>query len=207
MLLSSFGLNIGASALFEHLRKLSDKGPCGPTLEDALTAVQASSEQEQHALQQVADRVDVMPMLFGEALQQQRHELVADLGGLLASWGSTLPFAKIEAMLDRIGEETSGISAVHAEMLVVNEQLSALRGGLLRDLDGHLAPLTAEVLALRAQVEALLVQLAATPTPAASRPGQPRCRADGPLVDRPDHGSHPRGNAPGDRQSTVVAYD
>ena len=50
------GINIGASALFELLRKLSDKGPCGPTLEDALATVQASSEQEQHALQQVADR-------------------------------------------------------------------------------------------------------------------------------------------------------
>jgi hypothetical protein len=173
VLLSSFGINIGASALFEFLRKLSDKGPGGPTLEDALAAVQASSEQEQHALQQVADRVDVMPMVFSEALAQHRHELVADFGGLLATWSSTLPFVKIEAMLERIGEETRGIAPMQADLLVITGQLTALRDGLLRDLDGHLAPLTAEVLALRAQVDALLVQLAAGSPGVAPRPGRP----------------------------------
>ncbi len=173
-LLSGIGLNIGASALFEHLRKLSDKKPGGPTLDDALAAVRALGEQEQAALQQVADRVDVMPMLLSEALAQHRHELLADFGGLLAAWGSTLPFAKIEAMLARIGEETAGVSPLQADVLVIKEQLTALRGGLLRDIDGHLAPLTAEVQALRGQVDALLAQLAIAPASAAGRPGRSR---------------------------------
>lgn len=174
-LLSGIGLNIGASALFEQLRKLSDKGPCGPTLEDALAAVQALGEQEQRALQRVADRVDVMPMLLNEALAQHRHELVADFGGLLAAWGSTLPFAKIEAMLGRIGEETRDLSPMQADVSAIHDQLAVLRDGLRADVDSHLAPLASEVWALRAQVDALLTQLAsAGPPTAASTPGRPR---------------------------------
>lgn len=174
-LFSAIGLNIGASALFEQLRKLSDKGPCGPTLEDALAAVQASSEQEQRALQQVADRVDVMPMMFSEALAQNRQELLADLDGLLTTWGSTLPFATIMAMVERIGEETRGISPLQADVLVVKEHLSALSGGLQGDMDSRLTPLASEVQALRARVDALLIQLAtAGPPPAAPGLGQPR---------------------------------
>ena len=96
-LLSGFSVNVGTRALFERLRRLSDWGPCSAIREDALVAVQASSEQEQRALKQVADRMDVMPMLLSEALAQHRHELVVDFGGLLATWGSALPFAKIEA--------------------------------------------------------------------------------------------------------------
>lgn len=121
-LLSGFGINIGASALFNFLDRLSAKGPNGPTLDDALAAVQALGEQEQRALQQIADRLDVMPMLLGEALTQHRHELLADFGGLLASWGSTLPFARIEAMLARIGEETAGISPMSAEVQALQAQ-------------------------------------------------------------------------------------
>ena len=161
-LLSGFGINIGASALFEQLRKLSDKGPCGPTLDDALAAVQALGEQEQRSLQQIADRVEVMPMLLSEALAQHRQELLADFGGLLTAWGSTLPFARIEAMLARIGEQTAGISPVQAEVQALQARLAALQAGLRDDLDDQLAPLAADVRALRGQVNALLAQLSAT---------------------------------------------
>ena len=183
-LLSGVGLNVGASALFEQLRKLSDKGPSGATLDDALAAVQALGEREQAALQQVADRVDVMPMLFGEALAQHRSELLADIGSLLMTWGGTLPFAKITAMLERIGEETRGISPMQADVSAIQAQIATLRDGLRGDMAGHLTPLTAEVQALRGQVDALLAQLSADHSvrrrPARSTPR----RADGPLGDR-----------------------
>lgn len=173
-LLSGIGLNIGASALFEFLNELSNKGPCGPTLEDALATVQALSEQEQAALQQVADRADVMPMLFSEALAQQRTELLADFGNLLNTWGSTLPFGRIEAMLHRIDEETRGLSPMQADVSALHAQLTALRDGMRGDMDSHLAPLTAEVQALRGRVDALLAQLNAARSPAANQPERPR---------------------------------
>lgn len=170
-LLSGFGINVGASALFEFLRKLSDKGPFGPTLEDTLAAVQALSAQEQNVLQQVADGVDVMPLLLSEALAQHRHELLADFGGLLTTWSSTLPFAKIEVMLDRIGAETAGLSPIQADLLALKDQLRALRSGLHQDVNISLVPLTAEVQALRARLDALLAQIAAgsAPTPIRAR--------------------------------------
>lgn len=187
-LLSGIGLNVGASALFEQLRKLSDKGPGGATLDDALVAVQALGEREQAALQQVADRVDVLPALLNEALAQHRQELLADIGGLLTTWGGTLPFAKITAMLERIGEETRGISPLQADVSAIQAQIAALSGGLGSDLDGRLAPLAAEVHALRGQVDALLAQLntaAAAAAAAAGRPGRPHAEPMGrPMVDQ-----------------------
>lgn len=184
-LLSGFGINIGASALFDFLHKLSDTGPSGPTLEDALSAVQALGEREQAALQQVADRVDVVPMLFGEALAQQRRDLLADLGGLLVTWSSTLPFTRIEAMLEHIGEQIAGISLVQADQLELKEHLAALGDGLRSELDGRLCPLTAEVQALCGRVDALSAQLASfvppstAPALAAPRHGRRRAPAIG----------------------------
>lgn len=168
-LLSGFGINIGASALFERLHKLSDCGPSGPTLTDALAVVQTLSAQEQATLQQVADGVEVMPLLLSEALAQHRHELLADFGSLLTTWSSALPFAKIEVMLDRIGAETAGISPMQADLLALKGQLSALRDGLRQDLDISLGPLTAQVQALRGRLDVLLAQLAAGSPPAPTR--------------------------------------
>jgi len=145
--------------------------------------VQALGEQEQRSLQQIADRVEVMPMLLSEALAQHRQELLADFGGLLTAWGSTLPFARIEAMLARIGEQTAGISPVQAEVQALQARLAALQAGLRDDLDDQLAPLAADVRALRGQVNALLAQLSATGSAApAAQSGRSRRRHPGRIL-------------------------
>ncbi len=157
--LGGIGLNVGTSLLYDHLEQLKQKRGGRPTFDDALNVVSQMDEEKQQTLQKVAERIDVIPVFFEEALRRQRFDLTTDLRGLLNEWGSTLPF---EPLFDQLGRLETALAAAQADNKATQAELANVRTGVSGDIANKIDPLIKEVAALRRQLAELLAR---TPPP------------------------------------------